>query len=159
MSDVIQAVPDHCAYCFKTIIAKLTNIRANDDNNLDKLSVAHADTQVPLFVTWKKTRGDSKTLALRGCIGTFQPGKLQKSLQQYANIAAFKDRRFDPIVKSEVPKLECAVSLLVNFEQGTDFLDWEVSYWCAAYVRMRMCVCMCMRVCMWVCGHMGLSLS
>ena len=37
-----------------------------------------------------------------------------------------KDSRFKPIQMEEVPKLECGVSLLTNFEKGLDYLDWEV---------------------------------
>lgn len=40
--------------------------------------------------------------------------------------SAFKDSRFSPITKEEVPSLHCAVSILTNFEDGQDYLDWEV---------------------------------
>lgn len=33
---------------------------------------------------------------------------LRKGLEEYALIAALKDRRFNPISQAEMPKLECA---------------------------------------------------
>jgi len=80
------------------------------------------DEKFPLFVTWKK--GSSKHL--RGCIGTFSNLSLRKGLPEYACISAFNDRRFNPIALGEVASLHCSVSLLVNFEQATDYRDWEV---------------------------------
>ena len=40
--------------------------------------------------------------------------------------SALNDRRFDPVAHKELPKLGCAISLLVHFEEGQDYLDWEV---------------------------------
>lgn len=40
--------------------------------------------------------------------------------------SSVKDSRFKPIVMEEVPRLECGVSLLTNFEKGLNYLDWEV---------------------------------
>mmetsp|Transcript_53085 Transcript_53085/g.72701 ORF Transcript_53085/g.72701 Transcript_53085/m.72701 type:complete len:162 (+) Transcript_53085:56-541(+) len=74
----------------------------------------------PLFITWMKN-GD-----LRGCIGTFQANKLGKTLQRYSLIAAVQDTRFDPISMDELPTLRAEVSLLTNFEEIQDPLDWEV---------------------------------
>lgn len=104
----------------------------------------------PLFVTWKIGR-DKK---LRGCIGTFSAMNLHEGLREYAITryllfsddktliccneiifvyqrccrcdSAFKDTRFSPIAKDEVAHLHCAVSILTNFEDGQDYLDWEV---------------------------------
>ena len=45
-------------------------------------------------------------------------------LRDYAKIAAFEDERFDPIAKDELGRLECGVSLLTNFEDCSDYLDW-----------------------------------
>lgn len=39
-----------------------------------------------------------------------------------------KDSRFKPISKEDVPKLECGVSLLTNFERASGYLDWEVIF-------------------------------
>jgi AMMECR1 domain-containing protein len=54
------------------------------------------------------------------------PQPLDKLLPKYTLISAFQDTRFDPIRKAELPKLNVAVSLLINFEEGKDALDWEV---------------------------------
>ena len=40
--------------------------------------------------------------------------------------SSMKDSRFQPISWEEVPKLECGVSLLTNFERAVDYMDWEV---------------------------------
>ncbi|XP_059560799.1 AMMECR1-like protein isoform X7 [Myotis daubentonii] len=39
---------------------------------------------------------------------------------------ALKDSRFPPLTREELPKLSCSVSLLTNFEDASDYLDWEV---------------------------------
>lgn len=44
----------------------------------------------------------------------------------YSTVSAFSDHRFDPIVLSEVDKLKCSLSLLHDFEKGSDVYDWEV---------------------------------
>jgi uncharacterized protein (TIGR00296 family) len=72
-------------------------------------------------VTWK-IKGH-----LRGCIGTFSPDLHSTLLPQYSLIAALKDSRFKPMSLNEVNRdLSVYVSLLVDFEEGKDALDWEV---------------------------------
>ncbi|KAM9042322.1 nuclear protein AMMECR1 isoform X2 [Balaenoptera acutorostrata] len=39
---------------------------------------------------------------------------------------ALKDSRFPPMTRDELPRLFCSVSLLTNFEDVCDYLDWEV---------------------------------
>ncbi|XP_004710104.1 AMME syndrome candidate gene 1 protein isoform X2 [Echinops telfairi] len=39
---------------------------------------------------------------------------------------ALKDSRFPPMTRGELPRLFCSVSLLTNFEDVCDYLDWEV---------------------------------
>ncbi|XP_051256639.1 AMME syndrome candidate gene 1 protein isoform X2 [Dicentrarchus labrax] len=39
---------------------------------------------------------------------------------------ALKDSRFPPMTRDELPRLFCSVSLLTNFEDVGDYLDWEV---------------------------------
>lgn len=80
------------------------------------------DLSTPLFVTWTFIKDDN----LRGCIGTFSNEKLSKNLNKYALISALKDTRFSPIKLGELPKLQCCVSLLTDFEKIEDPLDWEV---------------------------------
>ena len=78
----------------------------------------------PLFITWNTVNGSRSRL--RGCIGTFEPLPLKEGLEEYSIIAAFKDRRFNPISLAELPLLECAISLLTKFEECQDYLDWEL---------------------------------
>ena len=40
--------------------------------------------------------------------------------------SALRDSRFKPISKDEFNKLHVCVSLLLNFEDGNDYLDWVV---------------------------------
>jgi len=81
----------------------------------------------PLFVTWStvSSRPDVSP-RLRGCIGCFEPLDLKEGLREYALISAFKDHRFRPIEQKELPKLQCGVSLLTNFEDANSYLDWDV---------------------------------
>ncbi|MEE6497058.1 hypothetical protein FKM82_002576 [Ascaphus truei] len=76
----------------------------------------------PLFVTWKIGR-DKR---LRGCIGTFSAMNLHSGLGEYTLTSALKDSRFPPMTRDELPRLFCSVSLLTNFEDVCDCLDWEV---------------------------------
>lgn len=39
--------------------------------------------------------------------------------------SALKDSRFPPMTRDELPRLFCSVSLLTNFEDVCDYLDWE----------------------------------
>ncbi|XP_026704572.1 AMME syndrome candidate gene 1 protein [Athene cunicularia] len=76
----------------------------------------------PLFVTWKIGR-DKR---LRGCIGTFSAMNLHSGLREYTLTSALKDSRFPPMTRDELPRLFCSVSLLTNFEDVCDYMDWEV---------------------------------
>jgi uncharacterized protein (TIGR00296 family) len=40
--------------------------------------------------------------------------------------SAFDDTRFNPISPRELPSLECAVTLLTNFEPASTPLDWTI---------------------------------
>ena len=106
-----------CVYAFDTLISYLTKkeIPSCFPNSLK-------NKKFPLFVTW--TTGKDKNL--RGCIGTFASNNLEKSLKEYALIAALEDDRFPPIDKKEIPNLNCGISLLVNFEEAKDCYDWEI---------------------------------
>jgi uncharacterized protein (TIGR00296 family) len=79
----------------------------------------------PLFVTWN-TVSRSGDKRLRGCIGTFEAQPLTTGLSSYALTAAFGDTRFTPITTRELPTLECAVTLLTDFEPVDDAMDWEI---------------------------------
>lgn len=41
--------------------------------------------------------------------------------------SAFKDSRFTPITRDELCKLHVSVSILRHFEDGEDYLDWQVN--------------------------------
>lgn len=94
-------------------------------------------TNSPFFVTWNTIKGDEKHL--RGCIGTFSARNLEAGLREYALTrcwywfdhnsidSALRDSRFKPIALAELPNLSCSVSLLVDFEDRADYLDWEAS--------------------------------
>ena len=104
-------------FCFDTIIAKL------DKEKLPSFKeYGIPDEKYPLFVTWLIGKKND----LRGWIGTFAEQSISKNLQQYALISAFQDTRFDPISKGEIKKLNCGVSLLCNFQDIEDPLDWII---------------------------------
>lgn len=105
---------DMCFYCFDVLASHL--------HKHDAPVPTFSDGRHPLFVTW--SIGNEKRL--RGCIGTFSALNLHQGLREYAATSAFRDTRFDPITKDELPKLHVAVSILTNFEDGADYLDWEI---------------------------------
>lgn len=47
-------------------------------------------------------------------------------ISKYSCFSAFKDSRFPPINRDEFSKLHCSVSILRHFEEGSDYLDWQV---------------------------------
>jgi len=47
-------------------------------------------------------------------------------MAEFALVSAFRDHRFRKIERSELPSLECTVSLLTDFEDATSYLDWTV---------------------------------
>ncbi|KAF8324446.1 uncharacterized protein EI90DRAFT_2977081 [Cantharellus anzutake] len=112
-------LPEHAYYCFDVLQAHLTNSPLP--------SPPFPDAKYPLFVTWNvrssKPGGHSK---LRGCIGNFGDQDLGKGLAEYALISALEDHRFNPIQEKELPKLECSVSLLTDFEDASNYLDWTI---------------------------------
>ena len=40
--------------------------------------------------------------------------------------SAMKDTRFNPVAREELPRLFVSVSILCHFEDGADFMDWEI---------------------------------
>jgi len=78
----------------------------------------------PVFVTLHLINGRDKEL--RGCIGTLSEIILASELKRFALSSAFKDSRFPPLMKEELPNIELSVSLLVNYEVGKNCYDWEV---------------------------------
>ena len=113
----MEATKMMCFLCFEALENKVTG------SHLNKFSSqipAGDERKCPMFVTWKKNGN------LRGCIGIFQAIPLWDGLQEYALIAGTRDPRFSSIKASELPKLDCGISLLHSFEDGKNALDWEV---------------------------------
>ena len=82
-------------------------------------------TEAALFITWNTVSASGYT-SLRGCIGTFEAQELGEGIASYAITSAIHDTRFDPITKRELPSLEVAVTLLTDFEDCEDAMDWEL---------------------------------
>jgi uncharacterized protein (TIGR00296 family) len=83
-------------------------------------------TSTPLFVTWNVIIPTTHHRALRGCIGTFESQPLATGLASYALTSALYDTRFSPVGKHELSLLECAVTLLTDFEPCADVDDWDL---------------------------------
>jgi uncharacterized protein (TIGR00296 family) len=114
----MEAKKDFCFLCFEALANK---VGKTQQSKVSSLVVNPSDaTKCPMFVTWKKQG------KLRGCIGCFDPLPLYSGLQQYAVVAGTQDHRFSPIPESELPSLECGISLLHSFEPANNALDWEI---------------------------------
>ncbi|EJF61288.1 hypothetical protein DICSQDRAFT_86876 [Dichomitus squalens LYAD-421 SS1] len=112
-------LPEHCFHSFDTLFCALTSSKP--------IPPKFPDGKYPLFVTWNtRPSRPGKSPRLRGCIGTFEPQPLRDGLAEYALISAFRDHRFRKIEESELESLECAVSLLMDFEDAENYLDWTV---------------------------------
>lgn len=113
----ITATAEHVIHCFGMLTAHF--------NGTPAPSPQFDNDHCPLFVTWNKEgkRGD---IRLRGCIGTLEPRHLHSALGEYALTSAFRDRRFNPVERSELPLLHCSVSLLHSFERAPAWNAWEV---------------------------------
>lgn len=104
-----------------------TSLDANTPNtSTSSLPRGETITESPLFVTWNTVSSRSGDTNLRGCIGTFEAQELEDGLSSYAITSAIHDTRFNPISKRELPSLEVAVTLLTDFEDCKDAMDWEL---------------------------------
>ena len=108
-------------YCWESLLAGLEGREATAVPDFE-------DGEAPLFVTWTTTEGvpSGADADLRGCIGCLDPIRLRSGLAEYAQTSAFRDRRFSPIRKAEVPHLVCEVNLLTRFEEAKAWDDWAV---------------------------------
>jgi len=113
-----MASKDHCVYCFDSLISHFENKECPVPR--------FTNEKYPLFVTWHKESSVSKEPTLRGCKGTFSAREIHDGLKEYALISALKDKRFTPISQSELPRLQCSVSLLFQFEECQGVNDWEI---------------------------------
>lgn len=116
-SELKACTPEHVYHAFDTLYCSLTGA--------DAVAPSFKDESFALFVTWNtlSRRGD---LRLRGCIGNFSPQPIRAGIAEYALISAFEDRRFRQIKLSELESLQCSVSLLTDFEDAEDYLDWTI---------------------------------
>ncbi|KAK6360727.1 hypothetical protein TWF730_006854 [Orbilia blumenaviensis] len=93
-------------------------------NSSSTNGVSPSHPERPLFVTWNLVKSRGKQL--RGCIGTFEPQRLDDGLASYALTSAFDDTRFNPIDIKELSSLECGVSILTDFEPASHAFDWTL---------------------------------
>jgi len=107
--------PEMCFFCFDVLYCHLHELHPPEDPFF-------SNEMFPLFVTWKIGKDER----LRGCIGTFSEMHLHSGLREYSITSAMKDSRFSPMTREEFPHLRVAVSILCQFEDGEDYLDWEV---------------------------------
>jgi AmmeMemoRadiSam system protein A/AmmeMemoRadiSam system protein B len=73
------------------------------------------------FVTIRSESGDSRSVDLRGCIGTIEPAKETLAEEIIANAikAATRDPRFDPVSQDELSGLSYSVDVLAAPEPAT----------------------------------------
>lgn len=102
-----------------------TSVAGSSSSSGGPEPVTDPDAEYPLFVTWNKAAGGGE-YHLRGCIGTFEAQPLADGLSSYAVIAALHDSRFSRVSARELPSLQVAVTLLTDFEDADDILDWEL---------------------------------
>ncbi|XP_023818622.1 AMME syndrome candidate gene 1 protein isoform X2 [Oryzias latipes] len=114
-----------CCFCFDVLYCHLYGYQP-------PRTPRFTNDPYPLFVTWKIGR-DKR---LRGCIGTFSAMNLHSGLREYTLTSALKDSRFPPMTRDELPRLFCSVSLLTNFEDVGDYLDWEGSVVSSCYCQL-----------------------
>lgn len=104
-----------CFFCFDVLVNHL-------NHSPPPKNPCFTNEAFPFFVTWKLGRSKQ----LRGCIGTFKALNLHHGLRDYAIKSATKDERFHPIDREEINNLYVSVSLLTNFEEADDYLDWQL---------------------------------
>jgi AMME syndrome candidate gene 1 protein len=121
---VVSAEPAMCAYAFDVMVAALNK---TVEPPMPR-SIPDAG-DVGIFVTWNARHADPARgmWDLRGCIGTLSPTRLSDALPTYAKHSAFRDSRFVPLTKEELPSLQAVVSVLSGFEPAPGGVyDWVV---------------------------------
>jgi len=114
-------IQQHCYHAFDALYCTLTDA--------DPIPPSFENKAYPLFVSWHVRRSRLSLGGhprLRGCIGTFESLPIRESLAEYALISAFNDTRFRKIEERELRKLNCSVSLLTDFEDAENYLDWTI---------------------------------
>eukprot|EP00193_Tetraselmis_chui_P006000 CAMPEP_0177751754 /NCGR_PEP_ID=MMETSP0491_2-20121128/546_1 /TAXON_ID=63592 /ORGANISM="Tetraselmis chuii, Strain PLY429" /LENGTH=209 /DNA_ID=CAMNT_0019266895 /DNA_START=80 /DNA_END=710 /DNA_ORIENTATION=+ len=112
---LLEATPEHCRHCFDVLLAYYRGEAVQPPG----FPQAHC----AVFVTWKKADGG---VAFAWGIGTLEPRDAQGAVKDYALISALKDHRFSPIHKSEIPSLQCTVSLIFGFKKMASCMEWEI---------------------------------
>ncbi|ORM40704.1 Uncharacterized protein BXIN_2375 [Babesia sp. Xinjiang] len=111
-----------CATCYDSLRNFFENYEIPIREPLKQLM--EKNVSCPMFVTWFKVNPNG-TEQLRGCLGTLEPVSIVR-IAYYARASALDDERFDPLEEAEIPKLNCALSLLHSFEKAADPYDWVV---------------------------------
>lgn len=109
-----MATKEHCFLCFDSLEAHLSN-KGQEAPPPPLNSGKNA-----LFVTWKKFGN------LRGCIGTLDPVPFPQGLHEFAIKSGVNDSRFPKITLTEIQQLTACVSLLIEFESGFRWDDWQI---------------------------------
>jgi AMME syndrome candidate gene 1 protein len=117
MTNRVEATPEMCAYCFDVLLAQFNQDNSTLHQPFDENLVC------PMFVTLNIIKRNQKQL--RGCIGTLSARPLS-DLNYFVQSSAFRDKRFSPLEFHELTNLSISVSLLVDYEPGENYLDWEV---------------------------------
>ncbi|EGW07516.1 AMME syndrome candidate gene 1 protein-like [Cricetulus griseus] len=104
-----------CCFCFDVLSCHLYG-------HQQPRTPGFANEPYPLFVTWKFGQDERS----RGCLGTLSAVTLHSRRRENTLISALKDPRFPPLTRDELPRLLCSVSLLTDFEDICDDLDWEL---------------------------------
>lgn len=78
MQNAIEASKSHCAFCFQVLLSYFKK------EEMPKLPDALPKVNVPVFVTLHVFDDQ-----LRGCIGTFSPGPVEKVLTKFTLSSAF----------------------------------------------------------------------
>jgi AMME syndrome candidate gene 1 protein len=114
------ATKDMCKHCFEVIEAGLQGAPASSTP-----AYPSSDVVGGIFVTLHKS-DEAGRKELRGCIGSLSQISVDTGLGRFALSSAFKDSRFRPLVKEELPNIELSVSLLVQYEEAQHSYDWNV---------------------------------
>lgn len=113
---MVRARQGMVVYCFDTLVAHYTG-ELVPAPTFDK-------GQHSLFVAWKRVIGGE--LTLRGWAGSLEATCISKGLKDYTLRSALLGGRFPAIEGAEIPNLECTVSILTDYEDAANYLDWEI---------------------------------
>ena len=121
MSGEVEANKAMCAFCFNVLTAYFEN---SDHTQVPSLDKSNSIQVGGMFVTLNIIDSTDQR-QLRGCIGRLSELPLNE-MSNYVLMSAFKDTRFPPLTREELPHLEVAISLLIKYEPASNYLDWEV---------------------------------